>query len=254
MVGSLEVTRRETQQPDLADLEAPLRLTQELLADLGRLSGTVLLMRRACGHMKRVKAKARQRAVEFGRKLSLRNQHLRDYFIRTNQEYKLKLFPIYTVGSSPMQYNDMTVARFRAGLERERALLQREMAGAITSACGASGGHSVEHASRAEALDRPAGPDVRAERQRARTLPSPSPPAGNSAVRTLTLNPRMSKEKWVRDGWPGKLKQARGSRTQKEAARECGVSVETYKKWEQGAHPPNCVQLPSGITLCWPHQ
>lgn len=222
---------------DLTDLAAALRLTQELLDDLAAsgLADKVFLTRPA--YYVRVEDDKRepaepspQFAAQCKLKLSRGEEHLRDHFIRTNQERKLKLFSIFTLGSFPMGDYNTSVSTFRAGLERAGALLQREMTEAITSACGASGSQSVEHASRAEALDRPAGPDVRADRQPARTLPSPSPPA-------------MSKEEWVRDGWPGKLKQARGSRTQKEAALECGVSVETYKKWEQGAHPPNAANF-----------
>ena len=241
---------------DPAVLEAALRLTKELLTDLAasNLPDRDPATREAYGRSADATPDAIQRAVEFKRKLSIRDRHLQDYYVGADQEQRLKLFTLFTLGVSPIGDYNTSVSTFRTGLERERALLQREMAGAITSACGASGSQSVEHASRAEALDRPAEPDVRAERQRARTLPSPSPPAGNSAVRTLTLNPRMSKEKWVQDWWPGKLKQVRGSRTQKEAARECGVSVETYKKWEQGAHPPNASNLPAVFRFVGPKQ
>jgi len=46
------------------------------------------------------------------------------------------------------------------------------------------------------------------------------------------------KERWVRERWPDLLKRARGTDPQKVAAAQCGVSTETYKKWEQGVRPP----------------
>jgi hypothetical protein len=49
---------------------------------------------------------------------------------------------------------------------------------------------------------------------------------------------KMTKERWVDEQWPSRLKQARGSDPQKVAAQRCGVSTETYKKWEQGVRPP----------------
>jgi hypothetical protein len=49
---------------------------------------------------------------------------------------------------------------------------------------------------------------------------------------------RMAKKRWVEEGWPDRLKRARGDRVQKEAAHECRVSFETYKKWEQGVRRP----------------
>jgi DNA-binding transcriptional regulator YiaG len=49
---------------------------------------------------------------------------------------------------------------------------------------------------------------------------------------------KMTKPRWVEEQWPSRLKQARGADPQKVAAQRFGVSVETYKKWEQGARPP----------------
>jgi hypothetical protein len=49
---------------------------------------------------------------------------------------------------------------------------------------------------------------------------------------------KMTKKRWVDEKWPGRLKQARGTDPQKVAAQRCGVSIETYKKWEQGVRPP----------------
>jgi hypothetical protein len=49
---------------------------------------------------------------------------------------------------------------------------------------------------------------------------------------------KMTKERWVEEQWPSRLKQARGTDPQKVAAQRCGVEVETYKKWEQGVRPP----------------
>ena len=46
---------------------------------------------------------------------------------------------------------------------------------------------------------------------------------------------RMTKEQWLKKRWPAQLKNARGADPQKIAADRCRVSVETYKKWEQGA-------------------
>jgi hypothetical protein len=49
---------------------------------------------------------------------------------------------------------------------------------------------------------------------------------------------KMTKKRWVDEEWPARLKQARGTDPQKIAAERCGVSTETYKKWEQGVRPP----------------
>jgi hypothetical protein len=49
---------------------------------------------------------------------------------------------------------------------------------------------------------------------------------------------KMTLERWVSEKWPTLLRQVRGSDPQKAAAQTCGVSVETYKKWEQGMRPP----------------
>ena len=49
---------------------------------------------------------------------------------------------------------------------------------------------------------------------------------------------KMTKKRWVAEKWPSRLKQARGGDPQKVAAQRCGVSIETYKKWEQGVRPP----------------
>ena len=48
----------------------------------------------------------------------------------------------------------------------------------------------------------------------------------------------MKQPRWGEEQWPSRLKQARGTDPQKVAAQRFGVSVETYKKWEQGARPP----------------
>jgi DNA-binding transcriptional regulator YiaG len=48
----------------------------------------------------------------------------------------------------------------------------------------------------------------------------------------------MTRERWVDEKWPSRLKQARGTDLQKVAAERFGVSTETYKKWEQGVRPP----------------
>ena len=49
---------------------------------------------------------------------------------------------------------------------------------------------------------------------------------------------KMTREQWVDENWPSRLKQARGTDLQKVAAQRYDVSVETYKKWEQGVRPP----------------
>jgi hypothetical protein len=49
---------------------------------------------------------------------------------------------------------------------------------------------------------------------------------------------RMTQKRWVDEEWPSRLRQVRGTDPQKVAAQRCGVSVETYKKWEQGVRPP----------------
>jgi len=49
---------------------------------------------------------------------------------------------------------------------------------------------------------------------------------------------KMTRERWIDERWPSRLKQARGTDPQKVAAQRCGVSLETYKKWEQGVRPP----------------
>jgi hypothetical protein len=60
-------------------------------------------------------------------------------------------------------------------------------------------------------------------------LPGPRPGRPSKA---------MTKERWVGENWPSRLKLVRGTDPQKVAAEHCGVSVETYKKWEQGVRPP----------------
>jgi hypothetical protein len=47
----------------------------------------------------------------------------------------------------------------------------------------------------------------------------------------------MTRERWVDEKWPKRLKQARGTDPQKVAADRFGVGTETYKKWEQGVRP-----------------
>lgn len=49
---------------------------------------------------------------------------------------------------------------------------------------------------------------------------------------------KMTKKRWVDEKWPSRLRHARGTDPQKVAAQRCGVSTETYKKWEQGVRPP----------------
>jgi hypothetical protein len=49
---------------------------------------------------------------------------------------------------------------------------------------------------------------------------------------------KMTQKRWVDEKWPSRLKQVRGTDPQKVAAQRCGVSTETYKKWEQGVRPP----------------
>jgi hypothetical protein len=58
------------------------------------------------------------------------------------------------------------------------------------------------------------------------------------AKREPSAEEQMTKPRWVGEQWPSRLKQARGTDPQKVAAQRFGVSVETYKKWEQGARPP----------------
>jgi hypothetical protein len=59
----------------------------------------------------------------------------------------------------------------------------------------------------------------------------PVPKRGSSSA-------NMTRERWVDEKWPSRLKQARGTDLQKVAAERLGVSTETYKKWEQGVRPP----------------
>jgi hypothetical protein len=49
---------------------------------------------------------------------------------------------------------------------------------------------------------------------------------------------KMTKKRWVDEKWPRLLKQVRGTDPQKMAAQRCGVSLEAYKKWEEGVRPP----------------
>jgi hypothetical protein len=58
------------------------------------------------------------------------------------------------------------------------------------------------------------------------------------AQRKPSAEEQMTKRRWVEEQWPRRLKQARGTNPQKVAAQGFGVSVETYKKWEQGVRPP----------------
>ena len=58
------------------------------------------------------------------------------------------------------------------------------------------------------------------------------------AKREPSAEEKMTKQRWVGEQWPRRLKQARGTDPQKVAAQRFGVSVETYKKWEQGVRPP----------------
>lgn len=59
----------------------------------------------------------------------------------------------------------------------------------------------------------------------------PGPKRGSSSA-------KMTKERWVGEKWPSRLKHARGTDSQKMAAKRFDVSTETYKKWEQGVRPP----------------
>ena len=59
----------------------------------------------------------------------------------------------------------------------------------------------------------------------------PAPKRGSSSA-------KMTKERWVDEKWPSRLKHARGTDSQKMAAKWFDVSTETYKKWEQGVRPP----------------
>jgi hypothetical protein len=63
------------------------------------------------------------------------------------------------------------------------------------------------------------------------SLHLPVPKRGSSSA-------KMTRERWVDEKWPSRLKQARGTDPQKVAAERCGVNTETYKKWEQGVRPP----------------
>jgi hypothetical protein len=51
----------------------------------------------------------------------------------------------------------------------------------------------------------------------------------------------MTKKRWVDEKWPSRLRLVRGTDPQKVAAQRCGVSVEAYKKWEEGVRPPRCM-------------
>jgi len=53
----------------------------------------------------------------------------------------------------------------------------------------------------------------------------------------------MTWERWVHEHWPGLLKRVRGSEPQKLAAERCGVSAETYRKWEAGVRPPAAAHM-----------
>jgi hypothetical protein len=52
---------------------------------------------------------------------------------------------------------------------------------------------------------------------------------------------KMTKKRWVDEKWPSRLRLVRGTDPQKVAAQRCGVSVEAYKKWEEGVRPPRCM-------------
>jgi DNA-binding XRE family transcriptional regulator len=119
---------------DFSDLESALRLTQELQADLAAsgLEDTVQLTRPAYVPVEDTAPapvkQAAQFATQFKLKQSRRNQQLHDCYISANQKHKLELFTLFTLGSSPVGDYDTTVATFRSCLDRERALLQREIA------------------------------------------------------------------------------------------------------------------------------
>jgi DNA-binding XRE family transcriptional regulator len=59
----------------------------------------------------------------------------------------------------------------------------------------------------------------------------------NSRPSNAPIDPRRIAERWKEDGWNERLRQARLKRQHgvKEAAKECGVSPETFRKWESGS-------------------
>jgi DNA-binding transcriptional regulator YiaG len=71
------------------------------------------------------------------------------------------------------------------------------------------------------------------------SIPSDQAPA--PAAQQTTVDPKTLRKVWVKKKWPAKLKEARIAlgQSQKQAAPLCHVSLETYKKWEQGRRPPS---------------
>ena len=66
-------------------------------------------------------------AAQIKRKLADRNQRVREYFIRKNEEHKLKLFPLLTLEALPFCDYNTTAAELIQCLERERTVLIREL-------------------------------------------------------------------------------------------------------------------------------
>jgi len=66
-----------------------------------------------------------------------------------------------------------------------------------------------------------------------------APPREVAPAATEAHNNRAIAAHWTESGWNQRLRDARNARnhTQKEAASECDVATETYKKWEAGRSP-----------------
>ena len=101
---------------------------------------------------------------------------------------------------------------------------------------------------RPQSLAREATPRNSGHDQEPDSQATPSWTDSTAVLRRLPLNlpvpkrgpssAKMTRERWVDENWPNRLKQARGTDLQKVAAQRYDVSVETYKKWEQGVRPP----------------
>lgn len=57
-------------------------------------------------------------------------------------------------------------------------------------------------------------------------------------LKQLQSPDKMTKERWIGENWPERLRQARGADPQKVAAERFHASTDAYKKWEEGARPP----------------
>ena len=57
-------------------------------------------------------------------------------------------------------------------------------------------------------------------------------------LKQLQSSDKMTKEQWIEENWPERLRQARGTDPQKVAAKRFDASTEAYKKWEEGVRPP----------------